>query len=68
MDMPRPTQAHDARQVMVGAWEGEETIHPSPFEEAGGAGYTYRMEVSHRRQRVVRVSRGALSPEPTCHC
>jgi hypothetical protein len=33
---PRPTPAHDALQMMVGVWEGEETIHPSPFEPDGG--------------------------------
>ena len=46
MDMPRPTQGHDVRQMMVGVREGEESVHPSPFEEAGGARYTHRMEVS----------------------
>ncbi len=37
MTMPRPTEAHDALQMMVGAWDGDETIHPSPFDPAGGS-------------------------------
>jgi hypothetical protein len=35
MTMPRPTPAHDALQMMVGTWVGEEIIHPSPFDPVG---------------------------------
>jgi hypothetical protein len=36
MPMPRPTPEHQALAVLAGDWVGDELIHPSPFDPAGG--------------------------------
>jgi len=36
MEMPQPTAAHHRLEKLVGRWSGEERIHPSPFDPAGG--------------------------------
>ena len=36
MQMPQPGDAHRKLQGMTGTWSGEETIHPSPWDAAGG--------------------------------
>jgi hypothetical protein len=36
MEMPRPTAAHRQLELLAGAWAGEERIHPTPFDPAGG--------------------------------
>ncbi|MDB4949964.1 MAG: hypothetical protein JWM27_2613 [Gemmatimonadetes bacterium] len=36
MEMPKPTDAHRKMEAMVGEWRGEERIHPSPWDPAGG--------------------------------
>jgi hypothetical protein len=36
MDMPRPTEAHRKLERIVGRWIGEERLHPSPWDAAGG--------------------------------
>lgn len=36
MDMPRPTEAHQALGRIVGEWSGAERIHPSPWDPQGG--------------------------------
>ena len=37
MDMPRPGAEHEKLKLFVGRWTGQETIHPSPMDPAGGA-------------------------------
>ena len=36
MDMPRPGAEHEKLKQFAGMWIGEETIHPSPMDPAGG--------------------------------
>ena len=36
MEMPKPTAAHHELKRFAGAWEGQETIHPSPMDPKGG--------------------------------
>lgn len=36
MEMPKPTDAHRKLEKLVGRWNGEERIHPSPFDPKGG--------------------------------
>jgi len=36
MEMPKPTQAHQKLQRIVGSWSGEERMHPSPWDPKGG--------------------------------
>ncbi len=36
MEMPRPGEAHARLQKLVGRWRGEETVHPAPWDKAGG--------------------------------
>ncbi|TPW11974.1 MAG: hypothetical protein FD129_1556 [bacterium] len=36
MSMPKPTEAHEKLARLAGKWRGIETIHPSPFDPAGG--------------------------------
>jgi len=36
MDMPRPGDAHKKLSSFVGDWIGTETLHPSPWDPAGG--------------------------------
>ncbi len=36
MEMPRPTEAHRRLERLVGQWGGEEHMHPSPWDPAGG--------------------------------
>jgi hypothetical protein len=31
MDMPRPTEHHEKLRALAGEWEGEESLHPSPW-------------------------------------
>ena len=35
MEMPRPTDAHQKLERLVGDWTGEETMHASPWSPAG---------------------------------
>lgn len=37
MDMPRPGEAHQKLATLAGDWEGEETMHPSPWGPGGPA-------------------------------
>ena len=36
MDMPKPSEAHRKLDLLVGTWEGEEIMHPSPWAPQGG--------------------------------
>jgi Protein of unknown function (DUF1579) len=36
MAMPGPTEEHHRLEKLIGSWEGEETIHPNPWDAAGG--------------------------------
>jgi hypothetical protein len=37
MEMPKPNEAHRRMEKLVGSWSGEEHMHPSPWDPAGGA-------------------------------
>lgn len=36
MSMPKPSDGHRRLERLVGEWEGEETMHPSPWDPEGG--------------------------------
>jgi hypothetical protein len=36
MDMPKPGPGHEKLELFAGNWSGEETMHPSPWDPAGG--------------------------------
>lgn len=36
MQMPKPGKFHQKLHAFVGEWTGEETMHPSPWDPAGG--------------------------------
>jgi hypothetical protein len=36
MEMPKPSDAHRRMEKLVGEWRGDERIHPSPWDSAGG--------------------------------
>ena len=36
MEMPKPTDEHRRLTRLAGTWEGEDTMHPSPFDPKGG--------------------------------
>lgn len=36
MDMPGPSAGHRRLEKLAGSWEGEETMHPSPWDPKGG--------------------------------
>jgi hypothetical protein len=36
MEMPRPGDQHKRLAALVGEWTGKETLHPSPWDPAGG--------------------------------
>jgi hypothetical protein len=36
MDMPKPGDAHKKLGALVGEWSGGETLHPAPWDPAGG--------------------------------
>ena len=36
MEMPRPTHAHQLLEKFAGSWEGEDVMHPSPWDPEGG--------------------------------
>jgi len=36
MEMPRPLDEHKRLKSLAGTWEGEETLHPSPWDPKGG--------------------------------
>lgn len=36
MDMPKPTDAHKKLEMLLGTWEGEEKMNPSPWAPEGG--------------------------------
>jgi hypothetical protein len=36
MEMPTPTAEHRKLEEIAGQWEGEETMHPSPWDPKGG--------------------------------
>jgi len=35
-EMPKPTRAHRALEMLAGDWLGEEKTHPSPFDSWKG--------------------------------
>lgn len=37
MEMPKPGDAHARLHALAGQWGGEETVHPAPWEPAGGS-------------------------------
>jgi hypothetical protein len=37
MEMPKPGDAHARLHALAGRWGGEETVHPAPWDPAGGA-------------------------------
>jgi Protein of unknown function (DUF1579) len=37
MNMPSLSEPHRRLEVLVGAWQGEETLHPTPFDPKGGS-------------------------------
>jgi Protein of unknown function (DUF1579) len=37
MDVPKPGDAHQKLAALIGEWAGEETLHPAPWDPAGGA-------------------------------
>jgi hypothetical protein len=46
MEMPRSTAEHERLRAFVGAWKGEETCHPSPWDPTGGSArgtFTYSL-------------------------
>jgi hypothetical protein len=44
MQMPKPSKFHKKLASMIGTWSGDETMHPSPWEPAGGkAKGTYKV-------------------------
>jgi hypothetical protein len=45
MEMPKPADVHKKLGRLVGEWSGEETLHPSPWDPAGG---TARATVTNR--------------------
>ena len=36
MEMPKPGDAHKKLDALVGEWGGDEKLHPSPWDPAGG--------------------------------
>ena len=36
MEMPKPTAAHQRLNVLAGKWQGQEKMHPSPWDPQGG--------------------------------
>ncbi|MCC7034640.1 MAG: DUF1579 family protein [Acidobacteria bacterium] len=36
MDIPRPGDPHKRLEALVGEWSGAETVHPAPWDPAGG--------------------------------
>jgi hypothetical protein len=36
MEMPIPSDGHRKLEKIAGQWEGEETMHPSPWDPQGG--------------------------------
>jgi len=63
MEMPRPNQHHEKLTALAGSWTGEEKIHPSPWDPAGG-GATGRIvgQVAYRGHGVF-----GYDPERTCY-
>ena len=48
MGMPKLLEEHKKLAILVGTWEGEETLHPSPWDQDGGVGqglYVNRMDL-----------------------
>lgn len=39
MEMPRPLEEHKRLKTLAGTWEGEETLHPSPWDPKGGTAH-----------------------------
>jgi hypothetical protein len=37
MDMPKPGEAHKKLATLVGDWQGDETLHPAPWDAGGAA-------------------------------
>ena len=37
MEIPQPSDAHARLHALAGQWGGEETVHPAPWEPAGGS-------------------------------
>jgi hypothetical protein len=40
MEMPKPGEAHARLRALVGRWTGRETLHPAPWDPAGGPATT----------------------------
>lgn len=36
MEMPKPSADHERLEKLAGTWKGTETMHPSPWDPAGG--------------------------------
>ncbi len=36
MQMPKPTKFHKKLETLIGDWSGDETMHPMPWDPAGG--------------------------------
>lgn len=65
MEMPKPGEAHSRLNALIGEWSGAETLHPSPWDPAGGTatsrtvnraildGFAIAQEYEQRRGRVV---------------
>jgi hypothetical protein len=48
MQMPKPTKHHEKLAAFAGTWTGDETIHPTPWDPAGGTAKgtgKYRMDL-----------------------
>lgn len=48
MQMPKPTKHHEKLANLAGTWTGDETIHPTPWDPAGGPSKgtsKYRMDI-----------------------
>ena len=55
MDMPKPGDAHKKLETLVGEWQGDETLHPAPWD-AGGAATGQRSRATAAPDRSVAPS------------
>jgi hypothetical protein len=47
MQMPRPGAEHERLALLEGEWEGDERIHPTPFDPEGGPAHgTWRARMA----------------------
>jgi hypothetical protein len=66
MEMPKLTDAHRKLQLLVGNWQGEEKMFPTPWDSKGGSavgymnnrlaldGFAVIQDYEHRREGVVK--------------